>query len=861
MTTLLCCLLSCDRSEIQIDEPTPDSGSISVVSGHKMKDIVVTAGLEQHVDPSQTKTTLYLRNDVVWNEGDRFSVMGLTSGDGPDVTCEYSTNYGTYTSGTTTYALSNCHDGSTSTYFWSNDAQSEGKFVLMTFSSPVRLTSFQAYSSNNTDYPHSTNDLQVSSDGSEWTTVGAFSNSQTSTFSGLSLDCQYVRIYASRSGTSNWLVLNEITMEYTALAEDVVLNSVFTIDKDSDMEVSGSFTGSIPENVDQLYAVYPYSENNSFDGSSLSFNLPQIQEFEDESFACGANPSVGVLEGDGSEYSVAFQNVCGVLKINLKGEETVTSIDVIDPDSSHSLWGTASVSVSDIGTDNGYATVYGGTNVLTVVCPEPIELNPDLATPFYFIVPVGSFSQGFKLVVNTLDGSVSKTATVANTIRRSVIKYLPDVSTTGMTTIDSDFAIEDFDIENAAAADYLSHSTVTLSSTGDSNYGQSFFDQSRSYRPDQPNSKTITFSNASASNVAVLLATDPYFSDKILNVSTTESSYTFRNFVPGTTYYYKVMKGYDVLTSGAIAATGQLRMIAVDKGFNIRDLGGWTGIGGNTVRYEQLYRGASLGGTDMNGTTSDITAGDKAELYRIGMRAQLDLRAATNSGKYSGEYSYHSYSRGETTLTDADFNNTMTDYGAYNQDASVVCDVAWIIYELKKGKPVYFNCRQGADRTGTLAFIIEGLLGCYGSDTGHQMAMDYELTGFSQANLVDNKSVDTSYRGATEAYGNSSKLFYALLNLSVSDMEFNSLQEKCYYYLNRYWTNRTESGSSTNTVTLCIDKSDLDWFINFMLGVTDIEGNLAEGHSAKISGPEWAYAGENLKSVAEAKANVVEYVD
>ena len=54
-----------------------------------------------------------------------------------------------------------------------------------------------------------------------------------------------------------------------------------------------------------------------------------------------------------------------------------------------------------------------------------------------------------------------------------------------------------------------------------------------------------------------------------------------------------------------------------------------------------------------------------------------------------------------------------------------------------KDEPVYFHCYAGADRTGTIALILEALLGMSQSD----IDKDYELTCFTtellQMNLQD----------------------------------------------------------------------------------------------------------------------------
>lgn len=356
-----------------------------------------------------------------------------------------------------------------------------------------------------------------------------------------------------------------------------------------------------------------------------------------------------------------------------------------------------------------------------------------------------------------------------------------------------------FNVENPAVREYIQGSKASFSAV-EGNFGQQYFDTQRDFRADQPNDTTIVFKE-SAKKVEV-------YQDmkKVQSVTLKgQNEITLTNLVPGCKYRCMVTTKDNKTVAYRFTTCGQVRMIKLDRGFNIRDLGGWKGLNGKTVRYEWLYRGGSLGGSDMDGKTSDITDADRKELYRLGIRAQLDLRAATNGGKYSGESSLHSYSQGKTTLTDADFKNIMTDYGAYDEDASVVEDIAWIIAELRQGKPVYFNCRQGADRTGTIAFIIEGLLGCYDYQTasgGNQMALDYELTGFSGANEVDNWKVSTSYRGASEAYNNTHKLFRKIL-----DLDKGSIQKSCYYYLNQRFADKG----------ITIPSEDLDWFIGFML--------------------------------------------
>lgn len=463
----------------------------------------------------------------------------------------------------------------------------------------------------------------------------------------------------------------------------------------------------------------------------------------------------------------------------------------------------------------------------------------------------------------------------------------------------ADKEVEEFNIENPATARIMACSDASFNGETSTPMTQGQYQTANaetSYRSDQPAMKTISFECKSPKThmtASVFMSRDKAFKDVILmdtiSLSKKENgifkgSYTFRNMVPGQTFHYMVCDGKTgghCLAKGSFRATGQLRMIGIDDGFNIRDLGGWKGLGGRTLRYESIYRGGSLGGTDMYGATDGTLSEEAAkELRRIGIRAQLDLRAATDEGKYAGEKSFHSYARDYTTLSGADYCQTQTDYGAYNEDASVISDIAWIIYELRNGRPVYFNCRQGADRTGTIAFVIEGLTGCFQAANSHganQMAIDYELTSFSRAELVDKAArANSGIRGSDEAFSSKGKLFRKLMYLEADDVTFRhsyddeagntkanmlAIQERCYYYLNRYWsTHEPHGGSNAVNSAVCIDDDDIDWFIRYMLGLSEREyARFKPSWARSWDGTEVAGQAYDLRHIGEANAKVVRY--
>ncbi len=112
-----------------------------------------------------------------------------------------------------TYSASLALDGDTSTYAWLESAQSSGDWYKVSFDDVYTISQVSLTSSYASDYIRSA-DIQVSLNGSSWTTVGTYSGSGTKTISleGY-VDAKYVRVQLT-SSSSNWWVLNEISFTF-----------------------------------------------------------------------------------------------------------------------------------------------------------------------------------------------------------------------------------------------------------------------------------------------------------------------------------------------------------------------------------------------------------------------------------------------------------------------------------------------------------------------------------------------------------------------------------------------------------------------------------------------------------------------
>lgn len=185
----------------------------------------------------------------------------------------------------------------------------------------------------------------------------------------------------------------------------------------------------------------------------------------------------------------------------------------------------------------------------------------------------------------------------------------------------------------------------------------------------------------------------------------------------GVMHYNEVPNVLTPFASGGKAGTlkplDALRWIRTSAGataWNVRDLGGWPCDGG-AVKYGLLIRGGKLAAADR-----DVLVGD------LGIQHDLDLRGREGGG-----------SDDEPDMTESPLGSdvwyTRTQQYAWYALTPVATWQAYlrcVIDVVTHREPVYFHCTAGADRTGTLACVLEGLLGMSQSD----IDKDYELTTF-----------------------------------------------------------------------------------------------------------------------------------
>lgn len=220
---------------------------------------------------------------------------------------------------------------------------------------------------------------------------------------------------------------------------------------------------------------------------------------------------------------------------------------------------------------------------------------------------------------------------------------------------------------------------------------------------------------------SVLLSVSPFFSDARTVATDAESPVEIYNLIPGEYYYCRVLAGDGkTLRQACITPVGPLRMISTYEGterprravYNMRDLGGWKTPGGH-IAYGKVYRGSNIDNLNNDPYAKDLF------LNQLHISVDFDLRGYkgdANDPHIEGIQYYQLPLRknfeGGTGQTERLYKKA----------------IRQIIGWLDEGRVVYFHCAAGADRTGTLAFLIEALLGVSESD----LSKDFEITTFDK---------------------------------------------------------------------------------------------------------------------------------
>lgn len=230
---------------------------------------------------------------------------------------------------------------------------------------------------------------------------------------------------------------------------------------------------------------------------------------------------------------------------------------------------------------------------------------------------------------------------------------------------------------------------------------------------------------------------------------------TLYNYQPQKIGDYAVVSSGRVSSFGSVSASGKVRVIYGETLKNMRDIGGWTCDGG-TTRYGLLYRCSEL--TGIGGGTQMSTADKNMLQNLLGIRAELDMRGTSEDG---GTGSFD----GIVTYLHQEIGNYADAFSSNNIGKFKIA-AEFLMNNAIQGKPTVYHCVAGADRTGTVTWILLGVLGVSQSDCDKE----YEITNFSGPARFRNNNLANlfSYVNGLDGDNFTQKCLQALINCGIS---------------------------------------------------------------------------------------------
>ena len=224
------------------------------------------------------------------------------------------------------------------------------------------------------------------------------------------------------------------------------LGGKYQVTDDSVGETSGGFdyignaTGGFVSgsDIDHNIALYPFdSKVKCAKGDDKepteSYILTKatalsVQNYVEDSFGPGSFPMVAVTSSV-SDYRLNFKNVFGGMKLQLKGDCTVSSITV-KGQASEPIAGTVSVTAFVDGSAPVVSMGADATASVTLDCGEQgVTLNEDVATNFIIALPPTTFKSGFSVSIVDTEGRLMVIKTSKeNKIYRSSLLKMPEIT-------------------------------------------------------------------------------------------------------------------------------------------------------------------------------------------------------------------------------------------------------------------------------------------------------------------------------------------------------------------------------------------------------------------------------------------------
>ena len=193
--------------------------------------------------------------------------------------------------------------------------------------------------------------------------------------------------------------------------------------------------------------VYPFESDLIFSNHDVSgddvlsyeiqrVTVPSVQTYQANSFPEESFIMVAVTKNE-KDYNFNFRNASGALKLQLKGNSSVKSIE-IKGNSDELLSGDATVIVSTTAAPEIIMSE-SASKTVTLDCGEGVQLNEQEATLFMMTLPPTPFSNGFTITITDTAGNTKELSTTKpNPVNRSRSLRMPTVTLESATPAPAD---------------------------------------------------------------------------------------------------------------------------------------------------------------------------------------------------------------------------------------------------------------------------------------------------------------------------------------------------------------------------------------------------------------------------------------
>ena len=206
-------------------------------------------------------------------------------------------------------------------------------------------------------------------------------------------------------------------------------NGTFRIVEKGESAASGTFDANI--------ALYTYEEDLTCtptvkDGEVTAYQISGVTIPATQTYAANSFPDESFLMAamtDGlNDHTLNFRNLCGALKLQLKGTAKVKKIELTGNDG-EPLAGDATVTVYPDGTVPSLTINEGASTTVTLNWRDGVQLNEDTATEFIISIPPTDFAKGFTVrIIDIMGAEATIETSRSNTIGRSYIHTMPEVT-------------------------------------------------------------------------------------------------------------------------------------------------------------------------------------------------------------------------------------------------------------------------------------------------------------------------------------------------------------------------------------------------------------------------------------------------